>query len=308
VRIGIDLGGTKIEGIVLADDGREITRKRAATPRGSYPQTLDAIAGLVADLAPAQFPEAPVGIGIPGTISPATGLVKNANSTWLTGRPFDTDIAELLGRPVRVANDANCFAVSEATDGSGSGERTVLGVILGTGVGSGIVVDGEIMTGRNAIAGEWGHTPLPWMTGDEWPGQSCYCGRDGCIETFLSGPAFSRDYSDATGVDLAPAEIVRLAEQGDGNAAGVMASYEDRLARALAAAITFLDPDVVVLGGGMSKVERLYDNVGERIGHYAFSDRITTPVRPPVHGDSSGVRGAAWLWPAPTHPERDHDH
>lgn len=299
MRIGIDLGGTKIEGIVLTDDGREIARQRAATPHGNYPQTLDAIAGLVADLAPAHSPEAPVGIGIPGTISPATGLVKNANSTWLTGQPFDADIAQRLGRPVRVANDANCFAVSEAADGSGSGERTVLGVILGTGVGGGIVVDGEIMTGRNAIAGEWGHTPLPWMTGDEWPGRRCYCGRDGCIETFLSGPAFSRDYAETTGDDLEPAEIVRLAEQGDSSAAAVMARYEDRLARALAAAITFLDPDVVVLGGGMSKIERLYDNVAQRIGDYAFSDSITTPVRPPVHGDSSGVRGAAWLWPVP---------
>ena len=298
MRIGIDLGGTKIEGIVLADDGGELARKRIAAPNGDYSKTLEAISGLVAELAPAQFPETPVGIGIPGTISPATGVVKNANSTWLTGQPFDADMAELLRRPVRVANDANCFAISEATDGSGSGERAVLGVILGTGVGSGIVIDGEVMTGRNAIAGEWGHTPLPWMTGDEWPGRRCYCGRDGCIETFLSGPAFSRDYTVITGEELTPAEIVKLAEQGDDNAAGVMARYEDRLARALAVAITFLDPDVIVLGGGMSKVERLYDNVTQRIGHYAFSDSITTPVRPPVHGDSSGVRGAAWLWPA----------
>ena len=302
MRIGIDLGGTKIEGIVFADDGREVARKRVAAPHGDYAKTLAAIAELVADLAPVEFPAAPVGIGIPGTILPATGLVKNANSTWLIGRPFDTDIAARLGRPVRVANDANCFAVSEASDGSGRGERTVFGVILGTGVGGGIVVGGEIMTGRNAIAGEWGHTPLPWMTGDEWPGRRCYCGRDGCIETFLSGPAFSREYSTATGDDLAPAEIVQLAEQGDRSASGVLALYEDRLARALAAAVTFLDPDVVVLGGGMSKVARLYDNVGERIGRYAFSDSITTPVRPPAHGDASGVRGAAWLWPAQSLP------
>ena len=302
MRIGIDLGGTKIEGIVLADDGRELVRKRIAAPRDSYPKTLDAIAGLVADLAPAEHPQAPVGIGIPGTISPASGLVKNANSTWLIGRPFDADIAERLGRPVKVANDANCFAASEATDGSGRGERVVLGIILGTGVGGGILVGGEIVTGRNAIAGEWGHTPLPWMTGDEWPGERCYCGRNGCIETFLSGPAFSRDYTAATNENLAPAEIVALAGQGDRSASTVLATYEDRLARALAMVITILDPDVIVLGGGMSKVEQLYDNVATRVGAYAFSDSISTPIRPPVHGDASGVRGAARLWPAQPQP------
>jgi len=303
VRIGIDLGGSKIEGIVLAEDGRQVARRRIAAPRGDYTRTLEAIAGLVAGLAPAEYPQAPVGIGIPGTVSPATGLVKNANSTWLIGRPFDTDIAALLGRPVRVANDANCFAVSEAQDGSGRGERVVFGVILGTGVGGGIVVDGAIMTGRNAIAGEWGHTPLPWMTGSEWPGRRCYCGRDGCIETFLSGPAFADDFRTATGKELAPADIVTLARRGERSAAAVLASYEDRLARALAAAVTILDPDVIVLGGGMSKVEQLYGSLGARIGAYAFSDRITTPVRPPAHGDSSGVRGAAWLWPAHTAPD-----
>ncbi|MCZ6453227.1 MAG: ROK family protein [Alphaproteobacteria bacterium] len=298
MRIGIDLGGTKIEGIVLADDGREIARARIAAPHGTYTGTLKAITGLVDHLAPTENRETPVGIGIPGTVSPATGTVKNANSTWLIGQPFDTDIAKLLDRPTRVANDANCFAVSEATDGSGRGERVVFGVILGTGVGGGIVVDGEILTGRNAIAGEWGHTPLPWMTSDECPGRHCYCGRDGCIETFLSGPALSRDYSETTGVNMEPAKIVRLAEQGDRSATGVLANYEDRLARALAAVVTVLDPDVIVLGGGLSKIERLYDNVAEKISGYAFSDIIATPVRPPAHGDSSGVRGAAWLWPA----------
>ena len=300
MRIGIDLGGTKIEGIALADDGREVARKRIAAPRDSYAQTIDAIAELVTDVAPAEYPEAPVGIGIPGTISPASGLVKNANSTWLIGQPFNVDIADRLGRPVRVANDANCFAASEAADGGGRDERVVFGVILGTGVGGGILVGGEILSGHNAIAGEWGHTPLPWMTGDEWPGHGCYCGRDGCVETFLSGPAFSRDYAAATGDDLAPAEIVQLAKRGDRSASDALSRYEDRLARALAAVITILDPDVVVLGGGMSKIERLYDNVAERIGQYAFSDFISTPIRPPAHGDSSGVRGAAWLWPPPT--------
>ena len=296
MRIGIDLGGSKIEGLVLADDGREIARKRIATPRGSYTDTLAAIAGLVDELTPAAHPDTPVGIGIPGTISPSSGLVKNANSTWLIGQPFDADIATRLGRPTRIANDANCFAISEATDGSGRGDAVVFGVILGTGVGGGIVVGGEIMTGHNAIAGEWGHTPLPWMTAEEWPGRPCYCGRVGCIETFLSGPAFSRDYSEATGDTLAPADIVQLAEGGNSDASRTLANYEDRLARALAAAITIVDPDVVVLGGGMSKVDRLYENLTEKIGDYAFSDRISTPVRPPAHGDSSGVRGAAWLW------------
>ncbi|MFT5180915.1 MAG: fructokinase [Alphaproteobacteria bacterium] len=302
MRIGIDLGGTKIEGIVLADDGCEIARKRITAPRNSYADTLQAITGLVAEIAPAKHREAPVGIGIPGTISPATGLIKNANSTWLIGQPFETDIAERLDRPTRVANDANCFAVSEATDGSGQNERVVFGVILGTGVGGGIVVDGEIMAGRNAIAGEWGHTPLPWMTGGEWPGRRCYCGHDGCIETFLSGPALSYDYCQTTGEDRTPAEIVRSAEQGNRSASDVLANYEDRAARALALVLNILDPDVVVLGGGMSKVERLYDTIAEKIGQYAFSDRITTPIRPPAHGDASGVRGAAWLWPVQTQP------
>lgn len=297
MRIGIDLGGTKIEGIVLADDGQEVARKRIAAPRDNYTQTLDAVAALVADLTPAAPPTAPVGIGIPGAVSPATGLVKNANSTWLIGHPFETDMAERLNRPVRIANDANCFAASEATDGSGHGAGMVFGIILGTGVGGGIYINGEILTGRNAIAGEWGHTPLPWMTSDEWPGERCFCGRQGCIETFLSGPAFSRAYAAATGDNLEPAAIVQLAEQGDQSAAGVLSTYEDRLARALAMAITILDPDVVVLGGGMSKIAQLYDNVPKRISRYAFSDSIETPIRPPLHGDASGVRGAAWLWP-----------
>ncbi len=302
MRIGIDLGGTKIEGIALADDGREFDRKRIMAPRGNYGQTLDAIGSVVAGLAPGTNSDTPVGIGIPGSISPATGLVKNANSTWLNGHPFDRDIAERLDRPVRVANDANCFAISEATDGSGQGAQVVLGVILGTGFGTGIVADGKVMTGRNAIAGEWGHTPLPWMTREEWPGRRCFCGHDGCIETFLSGPALSRDYSDATGTELSPAEIVQRADDDDPDAMHVLASYQDRLARALAAAITFLDPDIVVLGGGLSKIERLYDNMTERIGRYACSDSITTPVLPPAHGDSSGVRGAAWLWPVEVPP------
>ena len=300
MRIGIDLGGTKIEGLVLADDGREIARKRIAAPHGSYANTLAAIADLVGELTPAEHPNAPVGIGIPGAISPTSGLVKNANSTWLIDQPFETDIAARLGRRTRVANDANCFAVSEATDGSGSGEAVVFGVILGTGVGGGIVVGGKVMTGHNAIAGEWGHTPLPWMTAEEWPGRSCYCGRIGCIETFLSGAAFSRDYSQTSGDTIAPVHIVQLAQSGDSKAANALARYEDRLARALAAVITMLDPDVVVLGGGMSKVGQFYENLPEKIAEYAFSDRITTPVRPPDHGDSSGVRGAAWLWQLPT--------
>ena len=298
MRIGIDLGGTKIEGILLASDGRERARRRIATPRGDYTATLDAVCDVISELTPRDQPDIPVGIGIPGTMSPATGLVKNANSTWLNGQPFDADMAQRLGRPVRVANDANCFAVSEATDGSGADARVVFGVILGTGVGGGIVIDGKIITGANAIAGEWGHTPLPWMTAEEWPGPRCFCGRDGCIETFLSGPALAREFAHDASGERSAAEIVALAAAGDSSAADALARYKGRLARALAVVATILDPDVIVLGGGMSQIDALYENLSEAIAGYAFSDRLATPVRPPRHGDASGVRGAAWLWPS----------
>ena len=276
LRIGVDLGGTKIEAIVL-DGGREVFRKRIPAPRGDYGATLTAIRILLEGL------EGTVGIGIPGALSRATGLVKNANSTWLIGKPLKEDLEKALGREVRIANDANCFALSEAVDGAGKGADVVFGVILGTGVGGGIVVRGQVLTGPNAIAGEWGHNPLPLPRESDLPLPSCYCGRKGCIETYLSGPGLARDAKAATAEAAA----------GDERA---MARYEERLARALASVVNILDPDVIVLGGGMSNVARLYDNVPRLWGRYVFSDRVDTRIVPPVHGDSSGVRGAAWLW------------
>jgi len=296
VRIGVDLGGTKIEAIALADDGRELARKRVATPRHDYDATLGAIAAVVGALEAETGWRGSVGVVMPGTLSPASGLVKNANSTWLIGRPIDRDLERALGREVRCANDANCFALSEATDGAGAGARVVFGVILGTGVGGGIVVDGRALTGRNAIAGEWGHMPLPWPGDDERPGPACYCGKAGCVETFLSGPGLARDYGRHGGGGLEAAQIAARAAHGEADADAAIARYEDRLARALAVVLNVLDPDVVVLGGGISKLERLYENVPRRWQAWAFSDRVTTPLRPPRHGDSSGVRGAAWLW------------
>jgi fructokinase len=297
MRIGIDLGGTKIEAIALDDAGREIARRRIATPAADYAATVAAIAGLVAEIERDRGQRGTVGVGIPGAVSPATGLVKNANSVWLIGRPFHRDLAAALGRPVRLANDANCFAVSEAVDGAGAGAAVVFGVILGTGVGGGIAIHGRPLTGPNAIAGEWGHNPLPWPRDDERPGRPCYCGRRGCLETFLSGPGLAADHEAATGQRLDPPEIVRRAGAGDGAAGATLARYEDRLARGLATAINLLDPDVIVLGGGLSKVPRLYDHVPRRWGAHVFSDRADTRLVPPRHGDASGVRGAAWLWP-----------
>lgn len=297
MRIGIDLGGTKIEGIVLADDGAEIARARMNSPQGDYASTLEAIAQLVVEIDPKPEDQSPVGIGIPGTVSPATGLVKNANSTWLIGHPFDQDLSKRLKRPVRVANDANCFAISEAADGAAQDAHVVFGVIIGTGVGGGLVIDGKIVTGGNAIAGEWGHTPLPWMAPDEYPGRECYCGRHGCIESFASGPAFEAAFQRATGRDLSAKEIDVAASAGDPAAQAALAQLEDQLGRALTVLINIIDPDVIVLGGGLSNIKRLYDNLPARIAAHAFSDTIKTPVVPAVHGDSGGVRGAAWLWP-----------
>lgn len=297
MRIGIDLGGTKIEGIVLGDDGAEIARARIAAPRGSYSATLDAIAALVSQIDPDPPRAVPVGIGIPGTVSPATGLVKNANSTWLTGHPFDRDLSARLNRPVRVANDANCFAISEAADGAGHGAHVVFGVIIGTGVGGGIVVDGSLITGGNAIAGEWGHTPLPWMTAEEHPGPRCYCGRRGCIESFVSGPAFEAEFKEKTGQALPAPDIAAQAAAGQPDARDALARLEDRLGRSLTVLINIIDPDVIVLGGGLSNITRLYENLPARIAEYAFSDTVDTPVVQARHGDSGGVRGAAWLWP-----------
>jgi fructokinase len=298
MRAGIDLGGTKIEGLVLDGAGTSLARRRIAAPQGDYRATIRAIGDLIGDLAAEAGPVTHVGVGIPGTLSPATGLVKNANSTWLIGHPLDRDLETALGRPVRLANDANCFAVSEAADGAGAGAQVVFGVILGTGVGGGIAVNGRPVTGRNAIAGEWGHNPLPWPRDDERPGPRCYCGLDGCIETFLSGPGLARDHQAATGAELTPPDIAARADAGEADAAATLARYEDRLARALATVINILDPDLIVLGGGLSNLGRLYANVPALWQEWVFSDAVATRLVPARHGDASGVRGAAWLWPA----------
>jgi fructokinase len=296
MRIGVDLGGTKIEAVALDEAGRVLARQRVPTPRGAYAGTLEALAALVAALEAGVGRPGSVGVGFPGALSPATGLVKNSNCTWLQGRPLDRDLSARLGRPVRVANDANCFALSEATDGAGAGHRVVFGVILGTGCGGGLVVGGALHAGRNAIAGEWGHNSLPWPEPGEWPGPACPCGRRGCIEAFVSGPGLARDFREATGEAAAPPEIVRRAAAGDAAAEAAMARYEARLARALASVVNLLDPDVLVLGGGLSRVERLYERVPRLWERWATSDRLDTPLLPPRHGDASGVRGAAWLW------------
>jgi fructokinase len=296
MRIGIDLGGTKIEGIAIADDGHERLRRRAQTPRGDYDGTLAAVANLVRDIEREVGAQATVGIGIPGAVSPATGVIKNANSTWLIGRPLADDLARMLGRPIRLANDANCFALSEAADGAAAGADVVFGVILGTGTGAGIVVHGKVLTGVNAIGGEWGHNPLPAPKDDERPGPLCYCGRYGCVETFLSGPGLARDYSST---DPHTAEqIAALAAQGEPRALAALERYEERLARALATVVNILDPDVIVLGGGVSNIGRLYESVPRLWTPHVFSDRVATRLVRAQHGDSSGVRGAAWLWPA----------
>lgn len=298
MRIGVDLGGTKIEAVALDESGAERARRRVATPRDDYPATVEALAKLVEDLERDLGVQARVGVGMPGTLSPATGLVKNANSVWLNGRALDRDLTDRLRRSLRFANDANCFALSEAVDGAAAGARVVFGVIVGTGTGGGIAVDGAVLTGPNAIAGEWGHNPMPWPTVDEWPGPPCYCGRTGCVETFLSGPGLAADYRRATGRRTETTEIVGRAAVGDAEAAAAVARYEDRLARALASVINVLDPDVIVLGGGMSNLAGLYEAVPRRWGAFVFSDRVDTRLARARHGDSSGVRGAAWLWPA----------
>jgi fructokinase len=297
IRVGIDLGGTKIEGIALGGDGRTVAGRRVPTPRDDYAGTIRAVVGLIEGLEAGAGARGTVGIGIPGIVSPATGLVKNANSTWLIGRPLQPDLEAALGRPVRLANDANCFALSEASDGAGAGAEVVFGVIIGTGTGGGIVAHGRLLTGRNAIAGEWGHNPLPWAMLDESPGPDCYCGRRGCIETFLSGPGLARDHERATGQRLPGEILVARAAAGDEAAESTLRRYDSRVARALASIINVLDPDVIVLGGGLSNLTRLYANVPRAWGAWVFSDRVDTTLAPPRHGDASGVRGAAWLWP-----------
>ena len=300
MRVGIDLGGTKIEGIALSPAGEEIARRRVATPR-DYEASLDTIAALVRELEGAAAGTGTVGVGIPGTVVPGTGLVKNANSTWLNGRPLGRDLEQRLGRPVRLMNDANCFALSEAADGAAAGAGVVFGVILGTGVGGGIVVDGRCLSGANLIAGEWGHNPLPWPTPDEMPGPPCYCGKRGCVETWLSGPGFERDHAQYTGRPSPAPDIARAVAGGDAGARATLARYHDRLARALAALVNVLDPDVIVLGGGMSNVAGLPDAASALLPRYLFaagagSEPVATRVVRAAHGDASGVRGAARLW------------
>ena len=297
-RLGVDLGGTKTEIIALTHEGNELLRERVETPAKSYDDIVSTITQLVLDAESRLGGSGSVGIAMPGAMSMTTGLVKNANTTKLIGRPFDRDLSSSLRRPVRVDNDANCFAISEATDGSARGQRVVFGVIIGTGTGGGIVIDAKPLMGRNRIAGEWGHNPMPWPKPNELPGPSCYCGKFGCIETFLSGPGMVRCHAGRGGQDTSPRAIVKAAQTGDQRAIETLQRYYDRLARCLTTVINLLDPDMIVLGGGMSNLPGLYDQVPKLWKSLVFSDDTTTPLAAPKHGDSSGVRGAAWLWPA----------
>jgi len=299
IRIGIDLGGTKIEVIVLDADHEVRARHRTETPRNDYAGTLRTIGELVARVESETGQRGTVGVGTPGSLSPFTGRMRNANSVWLNGKRLDADLTEVLGRPIRMANDADCFALSEAVDGAGSGAHTLFGVIVGTGTGGGIVVNGRLLAGPNRIAGEWGHNPLPWPEDDERPGPSCYCGKQGCIETFLSGPGLANDLLRTTGRALTPQQIVAAAAAQDPDAEAALQRYASRMARALAGVVNLLDPDVIVLGGGLSNLDRLYREVPELVGRHLFSDGARIDLRPPAYGDSSGVRGAAWLWDSP---------
>jgi fructokinase len=297
MRIGIDMGGSKIAAVALDPAGRVLHEALVPTPRNDYAATLAAVAALVQECERA-VGKGTVGIGHPGAISPASGLIKNANSVWLNGWPLRQDLETLLQRPLRLANDANCFALSEAIDGAGAGCRTVFGVIIGTGTGGGVIVGGQALVGPNAVAGEWGHNPLPWPEGDERPGPACYCGRSGCIETFLSGPGLVRDCPERFSDDPRNARpLVQAAQDGNAAARAALDRYAERMARALASVINLLDPDVIVLGGGMSDLVHLYEAVPRIWGRWIFSDRVDTPLRQAVHGPASGVRGAAWLWP-----------
>ncbi|HIF68419.1 MAG: fructokinase [SAR324 cluster bacterium] len=296
MRIGVDLGGTKIEAVALDDTGSELAKQRVATPRGNYPGTLDAIAELVSALEQQTGQSGTVGVGMPGSFSTVTGVVRNANSTWLIGQPFDHDLQARLGREVRFANDANCLAVSEAVDGAGAGAAVVFAVILGTGVGGGVALNGKVHNGHNAIGGEWGHNPLGWMEPEEFPGPDCYCGKRGCIETFVSGTGFEQDFLRTTGERIRGLEIVARAASGDADADAALQRYEHRLARSIATLANVLDPDVFVLGGGMSNLPQIYETLSRLVPNWTLGGEFTTPIRPAKHGDSSGVRGAAWLW------------
>lgn len=298
MRIGIDLGGTKTEALLMAPDGSDILRLRVPTPAKDYAANLDMLASLVMQLDDKAGHPCSVGIGMPGAMSLQTGLIKNANSTWLIGHPLLADLEERIGPRVRLANDADCFALSEASDGAGAGYQSVFGVILGTGVGGGLVVDGKLVSGPNSISGEWGHTPLAWMTDAEHPGPACYCGKLGCIEAWCSGPGLAADHLRETHKAQSPEKIVVEAIAGDTNAQSTLDRHADRLARALSTVINIIDPHAIVLGGGLSELEHLYSAVTARLPHHVFSDTVVTPVLKNRHGASSGIRGAAWLWPA----------
>ncbi len=296
MRFGIDLGGTKIAGIALDDAGAKRGWARVDTPQGDYEGTIRAVAGVVADLERQTGARGSVGVGLPGTIARARGLVKNANSVCLNGKPFDKDLAEAIGREVRCANDANCLAVSEATDGAAAGMHVVFAVILGTGCGAGIALHGRVHEGLNGVAGEWGHNSLPWPRDEEYPGPACYCGKRGCIETWVSGTGLENDYARAANTRTTAVQIARGSAQGKADALAALERYEDRLARSLVHVVHVLDPDIIVLGGGMSNVSRLYDTLPARLRSYAFGGEMDTRIVPAMHGDVSGVRGAAWLW------------
>lgn len=297
MRIGIDLGGTKIEVLAMDRGGKELVRHRIDTPRDDYDATLAAMVGLVQQIERETGTKGTVGAGIPGCVSSVTGLVKNSNSTWLNGRPVDRDLSAALGREVRVANDANCLAVSEATDGAAAGKRVVFGVILGTGCGGGVAIDGHVHAGPNGVGGEWGHNPLPWARPEELPGPECYCGKLGCLEMWISGTGVARDHKIVTGKEKTTREIMEGFHAGDPEAAATVARFEDRLARGLAHVVNTLDPDVLVFGGGLSKIDYLYREIPRLLPKYVFGGEVATPVLQAKYGDSSGVRGAAWLWP-----------
>lgn len=298
MRIGIDLGGTKIEALAIDNKGVELVRHRIDTPRDDYDATIKALVGLVQRLEKETGRVGSVGAGVPGSVSSITGLVKNSNSTWLNGRPLDRDLSSAMGREVRVSNDGNCLAVSEATDGAAAGKHVVFGVILGTGCGGGVAIDGTVHAGPNGVAGEWGHNSLPWPRPEEVPGPACYCGRRGCLEMWVSGTGIARDFKEVTGKERTTREIMADFEGGDALAAAAVERFEDRLARGLADVINMLDPDVIVLGGGVSKVQHIYETLPKRLRTYVFGGEASTPILPAMYGDASGVRGAAWLWPS----------
>jgi fructokinase len=298
MRIGIDFGGTKIEALALSPDGRELRRIRVATPRHDYAESLSAVANLVHTLEKELGEQATVGVGIPGAIVRPSGLVKNANSTWLIGQPLERDLSAVLSREIRCENDANCLALSEATDGSGAGHRVVFAVILGTGCGGGLAIDARVHEGLHSVAGEWGHNSLPWPRAGEFPGPPCYCGKSGCIETWISGTALGNDYQRSTGTSLSGKDVVDAADRDDPQAVAAIRRLEDRVARSFASLVNVIDPDILVIGGGLSQLASIYRNVPPLLENYGFGGGIRTPIVPAKHGDSSGVRGAAWLWPA----------